>query len=464
MNGTIKKINVHKPEIDNIVIKKKNTIFRRVPEVLDVWFDSGVSSWAALGFPKNKNDLRKFWPADLNIEGKDQFRGWWNSQLILSEITFGKKPFENIAVHGLVLDLGKRKMSKSLGNIISPSEVIGKYGRDYLRYYFAKLSKGEDFSYNENEFREIDKLIRVFVNVNNFVEQIDSSRKKVRIEDKWIISRYNKLINEVSDSYNKHKFYEAIQKLEYFVLFELSRKYIQLIRGREEELTFLNEIRIGLLKLFAPVIPFITEEIWQSLREKKLVKDESIHLSHWPKFEKSKINKKLEKDFDMLFEIIEKGLAERDKEKIGLKWPLRLADISTSFKPNKEMKEIIKNQLNVKKVSFYYSDNVKDISVKLDTNITKELEAEGYAREISRKVQAARKKAGLIKSNKITLGIVVDIGLKKLLETQKKLIKERTNSKKILINEVNKVNEKNYKEKFEEKIKDKTIRILFSKV
>jgi isoleucyl-tRNA synthetase len=140
---------VHKPEIDEIKIKCKKCkgMMNRVNGVLDVWFDSGVSSWAAL---ETDSNIKKFWPANLNIEGKDQFRGWWNSQLILSQIRFDKKPFENIVVHGMVLDIGKRKMSKSLGNIISPQEVIEKYSRDYLRYYFAKISKGEDFAFDES--------------------------------------------------------------------------------------------------------------------------------------------------------------------------------------------------------------------------------------------------------------------------------------------------------------------------
>ena len=167
LSGKNKK-GIHKPEIDSVIIKKNNKIFKRVPEVLDVWFDSGVSSWAALDYPKNKKNFKNLWPADLNIEGGDQFRGWWNSQLILSEITFNKKPYENIVVHGMVTDISKVKLSKSAGNAISPEEVIKKHGRDYLRYYFSKLSKGEDFSYNEKEFNEIEKVLRVFLNINNF--------------------------------------------------------------------------------------------------------------------------------------------------------------------------------------------------------------------------------------------------------------------------------------------------------
>lgn len=463
-----KKINLHKPEIDEIIINKNGKVFKRVTEVLDVWFDSGVSSWAALGFPNKKNLFKKFWPADLNIEGRDQFRGWWNSQLILSEITFGKKPYKNISVHGIILDLGKRKMSKSLGNIISPNDIIEKNGRDYLRYYLAKLSRGEDFSYDEKEFKEIEKLIRIFLNINNFINQIPAKvwNNKLKIEDKWILSKFNSLVKEVQESYNKFKFYEAINKLEEFI-FDLSRKYIQIIRERENEVYIvLNEIRTGLLKLLAPIIPFTTESIWQDLRKKKIVKEESIHLTSWPKVNNKLINKKLEKDFELILDIIEKGLAERDKLSIGLKWPLARSfiKINVDKKINNNLLEIIKNQLNVKDIEIKLEKQAKETEIKFDTKITPELEAEGYAREISRKVQEARKKAGLVKNNKINLAINIEPELKELINSQKNFIKNRVNAKEIVIYNTDKDIEEKYLHEFNDEIKDKKIKIMFSKI
>ena len=129
------KLDLHKPQIDAVTFKctKCSGTMKRVPEVLDVWFDAGVSSWAALNYPKEKVLFERFWPADLNIEATEQVRGWWNSELITSTICFDKAPFKNIMVHGMVLDIEKRKMSKSAGNATTPSEVIQKYNRDYLR-------------------------------------------------------------------------------------------------------------------------------------------------------------------------------------------------------------------------------------------------------------------------------------------------------------------------------------------
>jgi len=447
---------MHKPEIDSVVLKCGcDGQMKRVEEVLDVWFDSGVSSWAALG-----DKFKKFWPADLNLEGKDQVRGWWNSQLILSQIKFNKKPFENILVHGMVLDLGKRKMSKSKGNIISPQAIIEKYSRDYLRYYFVRTSKGEDFAFDECEFKEIGKVFRVLNNVNSFVGQLGKKRGKLEIEDKWILSRFNSLVKEVTKNYNNFNHSEVVQMIEEFLIFDLSRTYIQIIRDRAgETYDILNKIRIGLLKLLAPIIPFLTESLWQDLKGGKIagLKEESVHLSLFPKINNKLINKKLEKDFDLVLQIVEKGLACRDKAKIGLKWPLAKAIASIETNINNQLKKIIANQLNVKRVEI---KKAKQISVKLDTKLTPKLEAEGYAREISRKVQAARKKAGLVKADKIRLGIVVDGDFVKMVEGQVKMIKERTNSKEVLVNP----KRENYKNKFEVEIKDKSLRILFRKV
>lgn len=459
----VNKFDMHKPGIDKITIKSKSgKVLKRVPEVLDVWFDSGVSSWAALGYPSDKKKFKKYWPADLNIEGKDQVRGWWNSQMILSEIVFGKKPFENITVHGMVLDLGKKKMSKSLGNITSPQEIIGKYGRDPLRYYFAKLSKGEDFSFDEKEMKEIQKVFMVLSNVNRFVEQLPKKKVKLSIEDKWLISRFNSLIKEVTECYNKYRIPEAIQKLENFIVAELSRGYIQMVRERSNEThDVLREVMNGVLKLFAPIAPFITEKIWQELKEKRSVKEESIHLSTWPKFDKKKVDSKLEEEMTVARDLITETLSERDKAGFGLKWPLAKAEMVQKIKLRKEIVELMKRYLNIKKIDFISGKKLSlDISVKIDTKLTPELEAEGFSREIARKFQSLRKKVGLQKENKIVAAVEADKTLLKRLEKHKDFLKERVNANKLEFGkDVN-----GYTHSSDEKIKGKVIKIGFNVV
>jgi isoleucyl-tRNA synthetase len=450
---------IHKPEIDKITIpcKKCKGKMSRVTEVLDVWFDSGVSSWAAL---ETEAQIKKFWPADLNIEGKDQFRGWWNSQLILSQIKFGRRPFENISVHGMVLDISKRKMSKSQGNITAPKEVIEKYSRDYLRYYFAKISKGEDFSFQDREFKEIRKTFMMISNVAKFVEQLEGKIAPAKIEDKWILSRFNSTIQQVTKNYNEFNFPEVIKLLDNFLVNDLSRTYIKIIRDRAEETKpLLQKILIGTLQLFAPIAPFITEKIWQSLDQR----EESIHLTTLPKSDTKKINEGLEARFNTLLKIIELGLFERDKEKLGLKWPLPKMTILVKGQENyKELTEIIKSQLNVKEIELKSAETSKEtgLEIKLDTTLTPELEAEGFAREISRFIQAQRKKASLIKTDLINLEIISK-DLSNILEKQENFIKERTNAKNMTITTQESGGKFSHSE--EGKIKEKSFIIRFNK-
>lgn len=422
----IKKIDMHKPGIDKIEIKGKKGTLKRVPEVLDVWFDSGVASWAALGYPKNKEQIKKYWPADVNIEGKDQIRGWWNSQFILSQILFEKLPVKNIFMHGMILDLGKKKMSKSLGNTISPDELIKKYGRDYLRYYLTRNAKGEDTAFDEKDFQEIHKTINILNNLSTFAMQLKKTKAKKNIEDQWILSKYNELIQDLNKSYENYDFMGVCQKLEDFTVREFSRAYIQMIRERSDDAReTILEIYVGLLKMFAPVIPFTAENIWQKLKQEGIVKEESIHLSLMPELNKKMLNKELNEEMQVALRAVEMGLSERDKIKVGLKWPLASTTINLKDNISEEIKEVIAQQLNVKKVITKKSEVA---SVTFDTNITPELESEGYARELARKIQAERKKRGMTKDQEIKLDIFAEDKIINLIKMQEKFISERVNS------------------------------------
>jgi isoleucyl-tRNA synthetase len=428
-----KTIPMHKPGIDEVAfsLKGEKGTYRRVPEVLDVWFDSGVSSWAALS-PLGAKGLKRYWPADVNIEGRDQIRGWWNSQLILSEILFGKVPFKTIAVHGMVLDISKRKMSKSEGNVTSPADVIGQYGRDMMRYYFAKFSKGEDFSYDPKEMQEIGKLFGILANLNTFIGQLPSGQTKQKhtVEDAWILSRYHRLIQEVTHAYNTQQFFSATQALEQFIIQDLSRTYIQMIRERADEAgPLLREIRIGLLSLLAPITPFLCEGTWQTLREQKEVKELSLFLGSFPRIEKNYIDDKGEQIFQHVQKVVELGLRARDKAHIGLKWPLGLATITSAAPLPLAVRPLIMKQLQVKKLAFVKGT---EYDVTLDTTLTPALEGEGYARELARAIQGARKEAGLQKGELIITQVHVSPALEELLAPYQSFLLERTNSKKIV--------------------------------
>ena len=223
--------------------------------------------------------------------------------------------------------------------------------------------------------------------------------------------------------YTEFRYPELIVKFESFLVNDLSRTYIQMIRERADDAYgTIKEIRDGLLKLIAPVVPFFSERKWSG-------KEESIHLCDMPKADKKKINSSLEEEFDSAIKLIESGMAERDRAKVGLRWPLAGAKMTCERKISKDVLEIVKRQLNVKKIDFQKADLT---SVELDFTRNEELEAEGYSREFARKVQAERKNMGMKKGEMITLFVNCDNELKIMIEKNLDYVRERTNSEKIV--------------------------------
>ena len=452
---------IHLPWIDKIKIKCKcGKEKERIPDIIDVWVDSGVASWNCLYYPGKEEYFKKFWPADLILEATEQTRLWFYMLQLVSNIAFGKNCFKTMYAHGMLRDFEGVKMSKSLGNIISPNEVLEKYGVDALRLYTITARAGDDMSFSWEEiklkYRELDILINTTnYLVNYFDKPVKNLPKNLKLEDKWILSRLNSTIKKATELLDNYRLDLAPQLIEQLFL-DLSRKYIQFTRERnnnEDVFKIIFEVLFNTLKMFSITCPYISEELYQKLKEKYKLKEESIHEFSWPKADKKKIDTKLEKDFENIFLIIEKGLAARDKAGIGLKWPLAKAIIK-GVELKKDLQEIIARQLNVKKIELKKS---KEIEVSFDVSLTPELEAEGYAREISRKVQAFRKNLGLNKKDKISLVLVTDDKFQEILKIQENLIKKRTNSKKLEI--VTTVKER-FKKKTDFKIKDKRGQIM----
>ncbi|HZX19435.1 MAG TPA: isoleucine--tRNA ligase [archaeon] len=448
-SGKIK--DLHKPWIDEVKwgCKKcgKGTM-KRVPEVLDVWFDSGVASWGSIGYPANKEKFEKYWPADINIEGKDQIRGWWNSQLITSTICFDEKPFKAIAMHGMVLDLNKNKMSKSKGNSIGPKEVIEKYNRDYLRLLIAKEFKGEDMKFDMEAFKDINRFYNTLWNSLNYgalyldidiakYEKIDL--KKLKAEDKWIISKLHTLLKNSMQNYNNYYYGKLVNEIEYFVLEEFSRTYIKMIRDRakEENKEALNmvfgHITNMLLRLLAPIAPHFCEHFYLGMKTAKM--PESIHLLELPKAEEKYIDAKLEEEVAKAKNIIQESLSMREHEKLRLRWPLNELIFVSKEKEFANTIELIEASANVKKFSEsakepkgkYVSKEFGNGKLFLNTDANAELKEEWELMELRRRIQDQRKQLKLNPNE--TIKMEIDSNDKKFLEKYKKEIEETTNTK-----------------------------------
>ncbi|MEK6817655.1 MAG: class I tRNA ligase family protein, partial [Nanoarchaeota archaeon] len=360
---------------------------------------------------------------------------------------------------GTVLAEDGEKMSKSKNNFTDPMILINKYGVDALRFYLmsSPVMNSDDINFSDRSAEEIyKKTILLIYNSLNFYESCKDEKKgnskSNELTDKWILYRLNEFGEKTEKYLEEYNTIKACVEIRKFVE-DLSTWYLRINRDRiSEEKEAKETLRFVLdnfSKIISPIMPFISEKIYQSLNGNK----NSVHLEEYPKFKSKKSEKKLLDSMENIREIISSGLRTRDKLQIGLKWPLAKAIIKLkkNLKLEKELFEIIKKQLNVKKLEIKSGN---ELSVEFDIVLTPELEAEGYAREISRQIQAFRKELGLEKSDWINLQLITDEEFKKILEKNAKFIKERTKSKKISI-ATNKELKERFKKNIEFKIKDK---------
>jgi isoleucyl-tRNA synthetase len=428
ING--KEIDLHKPWIDNVHIKctKCKKDMARVPEVIDCWYDSGAATFAQFHYPfENKEYFeKKRFPYDFIAEAVDQTRGWFYTLHVLTTILFDDIAYKNVICAGHIVDEKGEKMSKSKGNVLDPNKVLDEIGVDATRLQFCifDIAGAKRFGVNTAK-QDVMPFLDFLWNSYQYYKQLKNEDKaELRIEDKWILSRLNSLIANVTGDLEEYQIDRAIRKIMGFATNDVSKTYIKIIRERTDK--GVNEVMKKVIentvRLLAPYAPNITEVIYEDFDKK------SVHLSDWPKADKNKIDEKLEKEFENMLKVIEAGLAARDEAKVGLKWPLTKAKISADFALGKELEDIVMKQLNVKKVEI---KKAKELGVELDTKMTPELEAEGFAREFARKIQAERKNAGLKKGDLINLRVSCDKNLREMLHRNIHFLSERTNSSKI---------------------------------
>jgi len=445
-------LDFHRPYIDEIEFfcPKCQGKMRRVKQVVDCWFDSGAMPIAQN--PKDwilKNDKLQIpksgFPADFICEAVDQTRGWFYTLLAVSTLLGFGPPYKNVISLGLVLDEKGEKMSKSRGNVVDPWKIIEKYGSDALRWYFYTINQpGEPKLFNE---RDIKRSFNVFILTlyNCFVfyqtyafnqKSITSKPKAVHLLDRWILSRLESLILQVRTSLKDFDIVSSARAIEKFTLNELSNWYIRRSRSRfqmkskqktrkkvkdlKEASQTLGFVLMELSKLCAPFVPFLSETIYQGLTREK---GKSVHLESFPKPKEDLIDKELEEKMGKVREIVKMGLSERKKAGIKVRQPLREAELTTYIPLEEQLINLIKEELNVKKIKIKEG---KELRVKLDTTITPELKREGILREVIRVVQEMRKDGKLTKEDKIEIFFDFPKELAEIIKQNKNLIKEET--------------------------------------
>ena len=444
-------IDPHKPFIDEVEFDCDcGGKMKRTPEVMDVWFDSGAMPFAQYHWPHENEELfKEQYPAEFICEAVDQTRGWFYTLLAISTIVNGDSSYKNVISVGHLLDEKGKKMSKSLGNIVTPDEVFEKFGADVIRYYFYSVNQpGEPKLFSEKEVLSLSRnLFLTLWNVYSFFmtyASIDKFTPKSELNsenvlDRWILAKYNQLVKKATDSLDKYDPYQASVAIVDFVA-ELSTWYVRRSRRRfwksESDLDknsayeTLFATLVGLSKLIAPFSPMYAEHLYLGLRQEG--DPQSIHLADFPVVKD--VDEKIISDMDLARKVVEAGLAARAEAKIKVRQPLSSLKYFGE-KLTEEYELIIAEEVNVKKVK--NSNNKSEKLVELDTEISEELKIEGLSRELIRNVQDLRKKTGLQVEDRIILKFKTDSEvLKKVIEEMSETIK-----KEVLANEIDDLSE-----------------------
>ena len=370
---------LHRPWIDiELSCPKCKGVMRRVPDVVDVWFDSGISFFASLA-PDPLKKWNKLKPVDFIVEGHDQTRGWFLSLLRAGLLGFNEVPYASVLLHGFMLDQYGREMHKSLGNVVETRDVIMKYGRDPLRFWLLQNTIWEDVRFSpralEQARRDLNIVWNVFVFATSYmaldkfnpeVYTLMKVEKYLRAEDRWILSRLASLISRVTIAFKEFRIHEATRLIKEFIIKDVSHWYIRLIRRRVWEeaenpdklaayATLYYVLKTWLI-LAAPIIPFITEYLYQRLvlpaERKALI---SIHMSKWIETPSQFIDEELERSMELIKEIFELSAAIRMKHGIKLRQPLPELILITSMEnvvnTAKTLGNLIKELANVERIS-----------------------------------------------------------------------------------------------------------------
>lgn len=448
---------LHRNVVDKITFKCPvcGKEMKRIPDIFDVWFDSGVAPTASFGYPyKNKELFEKLWPVDMVNESLDQIRGWFYSLMFANMAALGESPYKSVSMMGWVVDEKGEKMSKSLGNVVWAIEALEKYPSDALRIYYCYTSPmWEVQKFVPKELDEIKKKIIIYLNIPNLIEEYKpenfeyiEQRDNLTVLDKWLLSRLNRMIRDVKRYYENFNFHKVGRTIIDFLVEDLSRFYIKAVR---KELSKRGDVIIRVIleslmksmKMLAPVAPYSTEAVYQKIKHYFGEDAESIHLTYFPQHEENLIDDKLEEEKTIVTRIIETALLLRNKQKIRLRWPLRNLTIYTEDEEIVNMvnrwKNVIANYTNVKEVIAttnrieergFAKASTEYGTVFLDVNITEELKEEAMISELIRKIQDMRKKAMLKRKDKIELYLETDEKTREIIEKFISKVKEAVNA------------------------------------
>jgi isoleucyl-tRNA synthetase len=424
-------LDYHRPYIDEVeLFDEDGTKLQRVPDVFDCWFESGSMPYAQQHYPFENLDVfdaeaGKGFPAQFIAEGLDQTRGWFYSLIVLGVALFGKSPYENVIVNGLVLAEDGKKMSKKLQNYPDPVELVDRVGADAVRFYLlsSPIVRGEDLNFSEKSVLElqrknIGRLHNVLAMYEMFADGTEASASSPHILDLWILSRLSQLVEESTDGFTSYELDRAVRPIADFID-DVSVWYLRRSRDRfksddaedkRHALATLRQVLRTLALVMAPVMPFYADYLWG--RVKSEADAESVHLASWP--EAGVVNDELLASMAFVRTYATLGLSLRMERKVNVKQPL--ASFTIAEVEGKEPEywvdcaPILADELNVKEVKLQEKYAQEGRAYGFEWEITPELKREGDIREFIRSIQELRKKAGLSAGERITLTLQTSDG------------------------------------------------------
>ena len=421
---------IHRPYVDAIKLKcpKCQGEATRIPDVADVWFDSGSMPFAQYHYPfENKELQEQQYPADFIAEAMDQTRGWFYVLLAIATLLQKETPYKNVVCNGMILDEKGKKMSKSLGNIVVPQSIIDKYGVDALRFHLlaSPLVEGGNLLFSEKSVDEIyKKVLLILSNIYQFyrtyktIDTIPAEKDILEVArgtgalDQWLLSKMNLLIKETTDNLDKYNTIKSL-KLIYDFINEFSTWYVRLSRerfkkGSQEEKDATSQVfgycLMQLIKIMAPFVPFVADYIYQGIGGKK----ESVHLEDWPAQDNLMVDYDVLKKMEATQKAVEIGLALRATANMKIRQPLNKIVLKDKEMVELLYSDLVKQELNVKNVELGTEDA-------LDLVISDELKLEGLVRELTRSINQLRKDSELT---------ISDTNVKLEYETTSELLKE----------------------------------------
>ncbi|AEM58624.1 isoleucyl-tRNA synthetase [Haloarcula hispanica N601] len=376
-------VDLHKGTVDDLTITEDGTTYTRVGDVFDVWLDSSVATWGTVDYPEQTEDFEELWPADLIMEAHDQTRGWFWSQLGMSTAATGEIPYKQVLMHGYANMPDGRGMSKSKGVLIDPHEVIEKHGRDPMRLFLLSVTaQGEDMNFSWEETAEMQRRLNILWNVARFPlpymraddfnpeeTTVEDVREDLELVDEWVLSRLQTVTEAMTDSMDDFENDKAVDELLEFVVEDVSRFYIQVVRERmwEEEdsaskqaaYATLYRVLESVAALFAPFTPFVAEQVYGALTGDS--GHPTVHMCDWPEVDADLHDPALEREIEVVREVEEAGSNARQQAERKLRWPVTrvVVDVDSDDVADavRAQEAIIADRLNARAVEVVGADD-----------------------------------------------------------------------------------------------------------